>query len=309
MKSMLPLVFALALLAGCTNPEEQAFKRARVADTVVGWEDFLRHFPDGAETDAARKRLVELHEDREWQRAELADSVDSYQEYLRGYPQGRFSGEALVRIANLNLREIPDHEPTPEELRAAHLAQLAGKPVGVGESPEGGAVAPATPPAQTPELAAATPPAQTPELAAPRGPTALIHRGPPQIVRLVPVKEKPAPKPVPVAKLTPAKAPAPTPIAAPAPAPIAATATATAGQGWAVQLGAFGKGEAAALQHWQRLQRLVPAAVRGLSPNVAAPAEGKAFHRLRVVGLSRERAREVCVAVRGAGEGCVVTAP
>ena len=335
MKSMLPLVFALALLAGCTNPEEQAFKRARMTDTVVGWEDFLRHFPDGAETDAARKRLVELHEDREWQRAELADSVDSYQEYLRGYPQGRFSGEALVRIANLNLREIPDHEPTPEELRAAHLAQLAGKVVEPGATPEGGDAVPATSPAQAPASAPAT---------LPKGPTALIHRGPPQIVRLVPAKPvvqqpaakekpapkpvpkpvpkptpipapklattsepKPAPKPVPVAKLTPAKAPAPTPIVAPAPAK--APTKATAGQGWAVQLGAFGKGEAAALLHWQRLQRLVPAAVRGLSPNVAAPAEGKAFHRLRVVGLSRERAREVCVAVRGAGEGCVVTAP
>ena len=90
---------------------------------------------------------------------------------------------------------------------------------------------------------------------------------------------------------------------------VPAPAVATGEQGWAVQLGAFGKGEAAALQHWQRLQRLVPAAVTGLSPDVAAPTEGKAFHRLRVVGLSRERARELCVAVRGAGEGCVVTAP
>ncbi len=298
MKPMLPLVLALALLAGCTNPEEQAFKRARMTDTVVGWEDFLRHFPDGAETDAARKRLVELHEDREWQRAELADSVDSYQEYLRGYPQGRFSGEALVRIANLNLREIPDHEPTPEELRAAHLAQLAGKPVGVDESPEGGDAVPATSPAQAPASAPAT---------LPKGPTALIHRGPPQIVRLVPVKEKPAPKPVPVAKPAPARPPTKAPIAAPAPAK--APTKATAGQGWAVQLGAFGKGEAAALQHWQRLQRLVPAVVAGLSPDVVAPAPGKAFHRLRVVGLSRERAGEVCAAVRAAGEGCVVTAP
>jgi len=295
MKSMLPLVFALALLAGCTNPEEQALKRARMTDTVVGWEDFLRQFPDGAETGVARKRLVELHEDREWQRAELADSVGSYQEYLRGYPQGRFSSEALVRIANLNLREIPDHEPTPEELRAAHLAQLAGKAGEAGATPEGGAATPAIAPAQAP--------ASVPALA-PKGPTALIHRGPPQVVRLVPAKpaaepsvakEKPAPKP----------APKPVPLAKPAPALVAVAAE----QGWAVQLGAFGKGEAAALQHWQRLQRLVPAAVSGLSPNIAAPTEGKAFHRLRVVGLSRERAREVCVAVRGAGEGCVVTAP
>ena len=113
---LLPLLFAMVLLAGCTSSEEQAFKRARMTDTVIGWENFLRDFPDGEETAAARRRLVELHEDREWQRAQLADSVAAYQEYLQGYPQGRFSGEALVRIANLNLREIPDHEPTPEEL-------------------------------------------------------------------------------------------------------------------------------------------------------------------------------------------------
>ena len=320
MKRMLPLVFAMALLAGCTNPEEQAYKRARMTDTVVGWEDFLRHFPDGTETDAARKRLVELHEDREWQRAELADSVDSYQEYLRGYPQGRFSGEALVRIANLNLREIPDHEPTPEELRAEHLAQLAGKAAGAGENPEKG-----------PDSSATAAPASAPTT---RGPTALIRRGPPQIVRLVPAKpaaqpaavkakpvQKPAPAPKPQAKppakSAPKPAPAPKPAAKPTPAVAPASASTptptptptTGGQGWAVQLGAFGKGEAAALQHWQRLKRLVPAAVTGLAPDVAPPAAGKAFHRLRVVGLSRERAREVCVAVRGAGEGCVVTAP
>ena len=300
MKRMLPLVFAMALLAGCTNPEEQAYKRARMTDTVVGWEDFLRHFPDGTETDAARKRLVELHEDREWHRAELADSVAAYQEYLQGYPQGRFSGEALVRIANLNLREVPDHEPTPEELRAAHMAQLAGKGVGEGERPEEGG-------ASVPASAAAS---------APRGPTALIRRGPPQIVRLVPAKPAAQPaalkaKPVQKPAQKPVLKPAPKPAAKPKPAvaPASTPTPTTGGQGWAVQLGAFGKGEAAALQHWQRLKRLVPAAVAGLAPDVAPPAAGKAFHRLRVVGLSRERAREVCVAVRGAGEGCVVTAP
>jgi hypothetical protein len=284
---LLPLLFAMVLLAGCTSSEEQAFKRARMTDTVVGWEDFLRDFPDGEETAAARRRLVELHEDREWQRAQLADSVAAYQEYLQGYPQGRFSGEALVRIANLNLREIPDHEPTPEELRAAHVARMAGKAVDAGGTPKDPSLAVAAKPVAAPK------PAPT---SGTRGPTALISRAPPQTVP----KPKPVPKPVAV-KSAPVVAP-------PAPAP-PVLAPATAGQSWAIQLGAFGKGEAAALQHWQRLQRQVPAAVTGLSPEVLGPVEGKAFHRLRVVGLTRERAREVCIAVRDAGEGCVVTAP
>ena len=290
---LLPLLFAMVLLAGCTNSEEQAFKRARMTDTVVGWENFLRDFPDGEETAAARRRLVELHEDREWQRAQLADSVAAYQEYLQGYPQGRFSGEALVRIANLNLREIPDHEPTPEELRAAHVARMAGKAVDAGGTPKDPTVAVAAKPVAAPK------PAPT---SATRAPTALISRAPPQTVRA----PKPAPKPAPAPKPVAVKS---APVVAPPPPAPPVLAPATAGQSWAIQLGAFGKGEAAALQHWQRLQRLVPAAVTGLSPEVLGPVEGKAFHRLRVVGLTRERAREVCIAVRDAGEGCVVTAP
>ena len=311
MKLLLPLLFAMFLLAGCTSSEEQAFKRARMTDTVVAWEDFLRDFPAGQETAAARRRLVELHEDREWQRAQLADSVAAYQEYLQGYPQGRFSGEALVRIANLNLRAIPDHEPTPEELRAVHLSQLSSKAVDAGGTPQDPSVASAGAPVAAPK------PAPT---SATRGPTALISRAPPQAVPT----PKPAPKPTPKPTPKPVALPAPTPKLAPVPAPVKSApvvaqppppppvlvpATAIAGQSWAIQLGAFGKGEAAALQHWQRLQRLVPAAVTGLSPEVLGPVEGKAFHRLRVVGLSRERAREVCIAVRDAGEGCVVTAP
>lgn len=309
MKSTLPLAFLLACLAACTSPEDQAYKRARTTDTVVGWENFLRQYPDGTDTAAARQRLTELHEDREWQRAELRDSVASYQEYLRGYPQGRFAGEALVRIANLNLREIPDHEPSPDELRAQHEAR------------EAAAVPAAAAPASPPVLAA-----QSSE-SAPKGPTALINRAPASQARPKPAvqakpgaQSKPAVQPKPVAQPKAAAQPKvvaqpkpaaqakPAAPAKPAASPPVVVARDEAGD-WAVQLGAFGKGEAAALQHWQRLQRAVPAATNGLQPDIGAPVDGKPFHRLRIVGLTREHARELCAAVRGAGEGCVVTAP
>lgn len=251
--SIAALALMMGGLSGCASPEEQAYKRARMTDTVVAWEDFLRRYPSGDETAKARQRLAELHEDHEWQRAGLANTVAAYQVYLRGYPQGRFSTEALVRIANLNLQDVPDHEPTPEELR---IAQAVPPPV---------APVSASPPAST---ATAKPiPAKR------QGPTALIRR-------------------------TPTTAPTPR-IAPPRAAPPGT---------WAMQLGAFSKGEAAARSHWQKLQRLVPA-VAGLSPEVVMPADGKPFHRLRVTGLEREKARTLCESIRAAGEGCLVTAP
>ena len=82
-----PLVVLAVLLgtaSGCASPEEQAYKRARMTDTVVAWEDFLRRYPAGEETDKARQRLAELHEDHEWQRAGLTNTVDAYQLYQIG---------------------------------------------------------------------------------------------------------------------------------------------------------------------------------------------------------------------------------
>ena len=103
----------LLALCACTTRDEQAYKRARQTDTVIGWEDFLREHPDSAAVSKARQRLMELHEDREWQRTELSNSLEAYQWYLRGYPQGRFANEALVRIANLKLEQVPAEEGTP----------------------------------------------------------------------------------------------------------------------------------------------------------------------------------------------------
>ncbi len=119
----------LLALGACTTRDEQAYKRARQTDTVIGWEDFLREHPDSAELSKARQRLMELHEDREWQRTELSNSLPAYQRYLRGYPQGRFANEALVRIANLKLEQLPAEEGSPPaETLTAPVAPEATRP-------------------------------------------------------------------------------------------------------------------------------------------------------------------------------------
>ena len=284
--SVVALSLLLAVVSGCASPEEQAYKRARMTDTVVAWEDFLRHYPAGEETAKARQRLAELHEDHEWQRAGLANTVAAYHVYLRGYPQGRFANEALVRIANLNLQDVPDHEPTPEELRAAAAARV-------------------------PAPVSAAPPERS------RGPTALIRRDRPASLPSQPAPKPTLPKPTlpkptlpkpTLPKPAPAK-PTPPKAAAPKAVPAKPAPPAAASPGdWVIQLGAFSKGEAAAQTHWQKLQRAVPA-LSGLTPEVVAPGDGKPFHRLRVAGLARERAKALCESIRVAGEGCLVTAP
>lgn len=289
-------------LAGCASPEEQAFKHARMTDTVVAWEEFLRRYPEGDTTAKARQRLAELHEDREWQRAGLANTVPAYQQYLRGYPQGRFATEALVRIANLNLQAVPDHDPTEEELRAARAAALPDeavvtptKPAATGALIQRSSPVPVTPPAK--QAAGKPVPAKL-------SPSAPPVATPPKPVAVKPVPAKPSPAATPVAKPAPAKPatvkPAP---AATSPAPVAPAATSV----WSMQLGAFAKGEAAARAHWQKLLGRVPA-LTGLTPEVAPPTDDRGFYRLRVVGLEQARARELCEAIRAAGEGCLVTA-
>lgn len=100
---------AVALvLAGCGSDRE--YDAAVRANTVVGFDDYLRLHPDGSHAAEARAHLAALVEDREWQRAHTTGSVDAYQQYLRGYPSGAHARDALIAIADLNTAAVPNTE-------------------------------------------------------------------------------------------------------------------------------------------------------------------------------------------------------
>jgi D-alanyl-D-alanine carboxypeptidase (penicillin-binding protein 5/6) len=79
---------------------------------------------------------------------------------------------------------------------------------------------------------------------------------------------------------------------------------------YAVQLGAFKSGRAAADKRWAHLQKEYPKLLAGLSSKVLPKKTGGGtLYRLQAVGISDSHARKICKVLRAKSQPCVVVRP
>ncbi|MFZ4125012.1 MAG: SPOR domain-containing protein [Rickettsiales bacterium] len=151
---------------------------------------------------------------------------------------------------------------------------------------------------------------KTPEKEAEPAKAAIQAEAPKVVVEKVPeapkaVAEKPAEIKPEVKKEEPVKAaPAPAPakvVEAPKPTP----APVTSGNGFKIQLGAYGS-EAEAKQNWARISSKYASQLGGYSHIVAqAVVNGRTVYRLRVTGYATaDAAKQACAKLSAAGQAC-----
>ena len=140
-------VLAGLLLAGCSR-ENDDWRAAQAADTVVAYQQFLHQYPGSAHATDANTRVGQLAEDEAWQQATRQDSLLAYQQFVNRYPEGKWAQEARVRVENFSIA-------APSTQTPAAAAAAPGTSAG---SPSPGAPAPAAAPAAAaPRSVAAAP--------------------------------------------------------------------------------------------------------------------------------------------------------
>ena len=72
----------VAALSACSSPESD-LKTAEQANTEASYQKFLGDHPEGPLADEARKRITDLHDERDWLTAQQADSADALRAYLQ----------------------------------------------------------------------------------------------------------------------------------------------------------------------------------------------------------------------------------
>ncbi len=81
---------------------DEAYGRAVEIDTIKGYEDFLRAYPDHPQAKRVRAMIASRREAFYWQRARRANTSRAYWTYLKRYPNGAHAGEAEARLARLS---------------------------------------------------------------------------------------------------------------------------------------------------------------------------------------------------------------
>jgi cell division protein FtsN len=239
----------------------------------------------------------------DWQKTRETNTPEAYEQFVKKYPSGEFTAQAQSRLKELyddrDWQKARDAD-TPE----AYQAYLNQYPEGqsatearnrlenfsMAQSPAGAPSAPGTAP-EAPAATAGSVGTGSPAAEAPASPPPVARRGsaPPA----------PAPAPAPARhKTAPAVA---------AMAPTHAHPTLEAAADYALQLGAFRSGSAAANKHWERLQKDYPNLLAGLNSKVVPKKTASGtLYRLEAPGLTEGHARKICKDLKAKSEACFI---
>lgn len=96
------------ILTACDSTESDWLK-AREANTLIAYNDFISKHPQGPHLDEAKRGIEEI----EWQTAKTNDNAEAYSSYLLKYPEGLYAGEGRKKLNQLEWRAalnrvIPD---------------------------------------------------------------------------------------------------------------------------------------------------------------------------------------------------------
>ncbi len=229
----------------------------------------------------------------DWQKTREANTADSYELFIKKYPSGEFTAQAQARLKELYeerdwqkardadtpdayqafIKQYPEGKWTEEARIRVENFTLAQTPTGPGSpaAAASGAAAPAAGSAAEAQTPPATVASSKPARPAP----------PPQTSTRPPAAAKPAAS---AAKLESGK--------------------------YAVQLGAFRSGTAAADKRWVRLRKQYPKLLAGLSSKVVPKKTASGtLYRLQAVGMTETHARRICKDLKAKSQPCVVVRP
>lgn len=250
--------------------EQSDWEKAHAANNAEAYELFVKKYPNGTFAGQAQARLKELYEERDWQKARDTDTPEAYQAFLKQYPEGKWTEEARIRLENFTLAQVPGSAPSAA-----------------------GGTAPSA--VTAPADGSATPPGAKSGTA-----TAMGAAAAGAVAVAAAANVKPAVKPA-----APVKS-----AAAAKPSASAKESTSAAKGAYAVQLGAFKTGDAAAKHLWARLKKHHATALKGLTPTIRPPeASTGNFYRLQVTGLSAAHAERLCKQLKAGKSACLVVEP
>jgi len=225
----------------------------------------------------------------DWQKTRETNTAEAYEQFLKKYPSGEFTAQAQARVKEL-YEERDWQKARDADTAEAYQAFLKQHPEGKWTEEARIRVENFTL-AQTPSASGGAPG----DSAAPGGAgtgTAAAGSG----TAANPQASAPGTKP-------PATAPAKA-------AGQSAPASKSRSGPYAVQLGAFKSGAAAANRRWARLQKQYPKLLAGLSPKVLPKKTATGtLYRLQAVGVSEGHARDICKSLRAKSQACMVVRP
>ena len=89
--------------------EKQEWEKTLATNTIVSYNEYLEHYPEGQYVSQALEAIRILEEENVWEDAEKLDKISGFRSYLSQYPRGRHASIAKESIQRL-LAELFEEE-------------------------------------------------------------------------------------------------------------------------------------------------------------------------------------------------------
>jgi cell division protein FtsN len=242
----------------------------------------------------------------DWQKTRETNTPEAYEQFVKKYPSGEFTAQAQARLKELYddrdwqkardadtpeayqayLNQYPDGQSATEARNRLENFSMAQSPAGTPSAPGSAPQAPAG----TSGTAGAASPGSADE-EAPPPPASAARNGT-------------APTPPDSAPASHKAPPAAAAMAAPHTHPSSAK---EATGDYALQLGAFRSGSAAANKRWEHLQKEYPNLLAGLNSKVVPKKTASGtLYRLQAAGLTESHARKICKDLKAKSQPCII---
>jgi cell division protein FtsN len=227
----------------------------------------------------------------DWQKTRETNTPEAYEQFVKKYPSGEFTPQAQARLKELYddrdwqkardadtpeayqayLNQYPDGQSATEarnRLENFSMAQSpGGTPSAPGSAPEAPAGTSGTVGAASPDSGSAPPPPAS---------AAASHKAPPVAAAMAPTHTH-------------------------------QSSVKEATGDYALQLGAFRSGSAAANKRWERLQKEYPNLLAGLNSKVVPKKTASGtLYRLQTAGLTESHARKICRDLKAKSQPCII---
>ena len=227
----------------------------------------------------------------DWQKTRETNTPEAYEQFVKKYPSGEFTPQAQARLKELYddrdwqkardadtpeayqayLNQYPDGQSATEARNRLENFSMAQSPAGTPSAP---GTAPEAPASTSGTVGAASPGSGT---APPPPPSAAAsHKAPPVAAAMAPTHTHQS------------------------------SAKEATGD-YALQLGAFRSGSAAANKRWERLQKEYPNLLAGLNSKVVPKKTASGtLYRLQTAGLTESHARKICRDLKAKSQPCII---
>lgn len=124
------LICTAAVLGACNLMADSDWHKATVANTIAGYETFLRDYPRNEHADNARGRILALRDEQAWSAAQATQTIAGYDAYLKAQSGGVHAGDAKYQITALQRAaawKLLQDDPSAASLQAFLVVYPQGR--------------------------------------------------------------------------------------------------------------------------------------------------------------------------------------